>query len=118
MKLLLDSCVWGGAAEELANAGHEVVYAGLWTEDPGDEQILATAHSEHRVLVTLDKDFGELAIVRAQPHCGIVRLVGIPSRQQASVCQKVLERYAELLGNGAIVTAEPTRLRVRSPDVD
>ena len=35
--------------------------------DPGDEP----AHEGSRVLVTLDKDFGELAIVYAKPHCGI-----------------------------------------------
>jgi hypothetical protein len=32
--------------------------------------ILGRAHREGRVLVTLDKDFGELAVVRRQPHPG------------------------------------------------
>ena len=57
MKVLLDSCVWGGAADALRKAGHDVVWAGDWDEDPGDEVILATAHLECRVMVTLDKDF-------------------------------------------------------------
>ena len=61
MKVLLDTCVWGGARGELAGAGHDVVWSGDWPEDPGDEEILATAFREGRVLVTLDKDFGELA---------------------------------------------------------
>jgi hypothetical protein len=30
MKLLLDSCVWGGALAELQAAGHDVVWAGQW----------------------------------------------------------------------------------------
>jgi predicted nuclease of predicted toxin-antitoxin system len=34
-------------------------------------------HAESRVLVTLDKDFGELAIMKGAPHAGIIRLVGI-----------------------------------------
>jgi hypothetical protein len=46
-------------------AGHDVIWAGDWSDDPGDEAILARASEERRVLVTLDKDFGELAIVRA-----------------------------------------------------
>ncbi|MFW6147662.1 MAG: DUF5615 family PIN-like protein [Thermodesulfobacteriota bacterium] len=33
-----------------------------WPEDPGDEEILARAHNKECILVTLDKDFGELAI--------------------------------------------------------
>jgi hypothetical protein len=75
MKLLLDTCVWGKAADELRAAGHDVVWAGAWPQDPGDEEILKLAHSEGRVLVALDKDFGELVIVhgrtqRNHPHRG------------------------------------------------
>ena len=28
MKILLDTCVWGGTTEEVANEGHDVVWAG------------------------------------------------------------------------------------------
>ena len=75
MKLLLDSCVWGGAAGRLRAAGHDVAWSGDWPADPGDEEVLARALAEGRVLVTLDKDFGELAVVRELPHAGILRLV-------------------------------------------
>jgi len=74
VKLLLDTCVWGGARESLEEAGHDVVWAGNWSEDPGDEELLGIADREGRILVTLDKDFGELAIVRGISHCGILRL--------------------------------------------
>jgi len=62
MRLLLDTCAWGGARTVLRNAGHDVVWSGDWDNDPGDEAILALAYQEQRVLVTLDKDFGELAL--------------------------------------------------------
>jgi predicted nuclease of predicted toxin-antitoxin system len=116
VNILLDSCVWGGARAELAATGHDVVWTGDWLEDPGDEESLARAHAESRLLVTLDKDFGELAIVRGTPHCGILRLVNISARQQAAVCLHVLEQYGKELQAGAIVTAEPSRLRLRPPD--
>lgn len=64
MKLLLDTCVWGKAKEILEEAGHDVIWAGEWTHDPGDEEILNIAIKDVRILVTLDKDFGELAILR------------------------------------------------------
>jgi predicted nuclease of predicted toxin-antitoxin system len=115
MKTLLDSCVWGRARDELVAAGHDVVWSGDWPTDPGDEEILAIANEQRRVLVTLDKDFGELAVLRGQPDCGILRLVGISARQQAAVCREVLARHAAELASGAIITAEPGRLRVRSP---
>jgi predicted nuclease of predicted toxin-antitoxin system len=116
MKLLLDTCVWGGARGEIETAGHDVVWAGDWPADPGDEEILAHAYKEGRILVTLDKDFGELAIVYSAPHCGILRLVDIGARQQASVCLHVLMAHGEELQSGAIVTADAGRLRIRPPD--
>jgi predicted nuclease of predicted toxin-antitoxin system len=97
----------------LAKAGHDVVWAGDWEEDPGDEEILARADSDRRILVTLDKDFGELAIVRDLPHHGILRLVGFSARHQAEVCLRALELYGKELLGGAVVTAEPGRFRVR-----
>jgi predicted nuclease of predicted toxin-antitoxin system len=113
LKLLLDACVWGGARPELEGAGCDVVWAGEWEEDPGDVEILAHAHQAGRVLVTLDKDFGEIAVVHGAPHAGIIRLVGFPARAQGRVCLQVLERYREALGAGGIATVEPGRVRLR-----
>lgn len=118
MKLLLDSCVWGGAVGRLRAAGHDVIWSGDWPADPGDEEILARALAEGRVLVTLDKDFGELAIVFDLPHAGILRLVGLSARQQAEVMLKVLEAHGDDLAAGAIITAEAGRLRLRLPSAD
>ena len=116
MKLLLDACVWGGAKTALATFGHDVTWAGDRPDDPGDEALLSAANAEERVLVTLDKDFGELAVVRGQPHRGIIRLVGISARRQARTCQDVLMRYGNDLQEGALITAEPSRFRVRMPE--
>ena len=63
----LDSCVWGGARKTLEDAGHDVVWSGDWKQDPGDSEILEIAHREGRILVTLDKDFGELVLVYRIP---------------------------------------------------
>ena len=108
--------MWGGGVPALTEAAHDVVWAGDWSEDPGDAEILALAHAEGRVLVTLDKDFGELAVLHRQPHSDILRLVNWPARQQAQVCLRVLDRYSDDLQGGAIVTAEPGRIRIRSSD--
>lgn len=118
MKLLLDSCVWGGAVERLRAAGHDVAWSGDWPADPGDEEILARAFAERRVLVTLDKDFGELAILRGLPHAGILRLVGLSVLQHAEVTLQVIGTHGADLAAGAIVTAEAGRLRLRLPGND
>jgi predicted nuclease of predicted toxin-antitoxin system len=69
-----------------------------------------------RVLITLDKDFGELAIVRGMPLSGILRLVGVSAIQQAAVCLNVIAQHGLELEKGAIITVEPGRLRVRPPE--
>jgi len=46
VRVLLDTCVWGGARKTLEDAGHDVVWAGDWATDPGDEEILSYAHRE------------------------------------------------------------------------
>ena len=116
MKLLLDTCVSRSAQVELKSAGHDVLQTGESASDPGDEEILAQAHREKRILVTLDKDFGELAIVRGHGHSGIVRLVGVSAKRQGPICRTIVEQYGEQLATGAIVTVEPGRVRVRSPN--
>jgi predicted nuclease of predicted toxin-antitoxin system len=116
MRILLDSCVWGGARKQLSAGGHDVVAVADWNGDPGDLEILDQAHREQRILVTLDKDFGELAIVQGMPHSGIVRLVDISAAQQAMACLHVLSLYGEDLIKGAIVTADSKRLRIRPPE--
>ncbi len=113
MNILLDTCVWGGVRLELKNAGHDVVWAGDWDQDPGDEDILALAYREKRILVTLDKDFGELVMVRGLPHSGIVRLVNISAKKQASYCLYVLNTYTVELASGALIEVERDRIRIR-----
>jgi len=69
------------------------------------EEILAKLHE--------GEDFGELAIVRGKSHAGILRLVNFSARRQATVCARVIARYGKELQAGAIVTAEPGKVRIR-----
>jgi predicted nuclease of predicted toxin-antitoxin system len=113
VKLLLDSCVWGKATYELRAAGHDVDWAGNWPQDLGDDAILARAHAEERILVTLDKNFGELAILHGRAHHGILRRVNFSARQQAAACLAVLAAHGDDPLSGAIITAEPGRMCIR-----
>lgn len=66
-----------------------------------------------QVLVTLDKDFGELAIAFGAVHAGIIRLVDFRYLEQAPVCARAIAEYGSELARGAIVTVERGRTRVR-----
>ncbi len=113
MRVLIDSCIAGSVASALVTAGHQVECVADWPADPGDRAVLAHAHNAGQVVLTLDKDFGELVVVRGQAHSGIVRLVGFTTAQQATASVAVLSHYADELSRGALVTAEPGRTRVR-----
>lgn len=113
MKVLLDTCLSESARDQVRAAGHDVIWTGDWPKDPGDDELLASAVREARVLVTLDKDFGQLAVVRARRHAGIIRLVDFPSQAQGSTVVLALAKYERDLLAGALITIEPWRVRVR-----
>lgn len=116
MKVLLDACVWRGALEQIRAAGHDVLWVGEWDKDPGDEAILKYANTDSRIVVTIDKDFGELAVLRGMSHHGIVRKVNFSARQHGDVCLAALSAHGDVLLTGAIITAEPGRMRIRLPE--
>jgi predicted nuclease of predicted toxin-antitoxin system len=98
----------------LVAAGHEVSWVGHWPEgDPGDALVLDFAIANSNVLITLDRDFGELAVLRGTAHSGIIRIVDVRVKEQAARCIEVLAGHGPELLAGAIVTVEPGRTRVR-----
>jgi predicted nuclease of predicted toxin-antitoxin system len=113
LPILLDTCVWGGVLPILIELGYDAVWSGTWPQDPGDSAILAVAHSQGRILITLDKDFGELAIVKGLTHSGMIRLTGFRAGQMARAIHHVVSTYHQELISGAIITADPDRVRIR-----
>jgi predicted nuclease of predicted toxin-antitoxin system len=118
LKLPLDTCVSPRTRDTLAAQGHDVVWTGDWNADPGDRAIMEAALREGRILFTLDKDFGALAVAFGQPHCGIVRLVDLDPALQAAACGHVLARHAQELLGGAIATVTKERVRLRPASAD
>ena len=80
----------------------------------GDPAILARAQTEGSVLVTCDKDFGELAIHSRLPaECGVVllRLAGRdPARDNARAIEAITSRTTWA---GSFVVVEDDRVRTR-----
>jgi len=64
------------------------------------------------VLVTIDTDFGELAVVKGQLHCGIIRIDGPRAHEYAPAVQDALSEYAAELDAGGIVVCEVGRMRL------
>lgn len=115
MKVLLDSCIWGGAKRDLDAAGFDMVWVGDFLKDPGDETIMQFSCEQSRVIATQDKDFGELAIFRGVPLFGIIRLVNFSATQHGSVSIRILNLYKQEVIQKAIITVDNNKVRVRLP---
>ena len=77
------------------------------------QTVLASAQQEGRIVVTEDKDFGELIVVRRRPHSGIIRFLELPIAEQAVAMQEVLTYYEADLKSGAMIVVTRGRIRVR-----
>ena len=64
MKFLVDRCAGRRLENWLREPGHDVVESSERGADPGDLTLLQWAAAEKRILVTLDKDFGQIVFTR------------------------------------------------------
>jgi predicted nuclease of predicted toxin-antitoxin system len=115
MRLLLDSCLSWLIASELRLDGHDVGSVAEWDRDPGDAQIMAIAAAESRVIITNDKGFGALAVLRRMRHAGMIRFKRTPPEEHLPLCRKAIALHEKELLAGAIVVVSPQRIRVRMP---
>ncbi|MGB7157719.1 MAG: DUF5615 family PIN-like protein [Tepidisphaeraceae bacterium] len=60
LRLLANENIPAAAVSELRSRGHDVLWARSGLPGASDEVVLARALAEQRVLITFDKDFGEL----------------------------------------------------------
>jgi predicted nuclease of predicted toxin-antitoxin system len=81
-----------------------------------DEVVLDLANQAGALLLTADKDFGELIFRQRHVSSGVmlIRLAGLTPQQKAEVVVTAVNRYAEELLNGfSVVTSKAVRIRRR-----
>lgn len=79
-----------------------------------DEKILHLAFNQKRILITLDKDFGELVFRTGQLHSGVIlcRLHGLTIEQKCKLVEDTVLKYgAELID--AFTVIHPKSIRIR-----
>jgi predicted nuclease of predicted toxin-antitoxin system len=98
----------------LVEEGHDAVWVPeVYEQDPGDQAVIRHAFESKRVLLTADKDFGELIFLHGSQHTGVIRLEPMRPDTQLSVVRTVLNQYTAHLLRGAILTVSTTRVRIR-----
>jgi predicted nuclease of predicted toxin-antitoxin system len=73
----------------LRNAGHDVLWIRESSPGSSDDAVLTRAHVENRVLITFDKDFGELVFRRGAKTAPGIVLFRIPQPSATAVAARV-----------------------------
>lgn len=108
MKFLVDECTGPKVAQWLIDQGHNVF--SVYHQSPGasDQDILVRALKEERILITNDRDFGELIFRHHAGHCGVIflRLSDETTRNKITVLEQFFLSYTANLEKSFIVLSE------------
>ena len=121
MRFLVDEALQDEVAHRLAEAGHDTSHIRLLgLAGHTDDDVMALAVAEDRVLVTTDTDFGTiLALTGAEaPNVLLLRGVGDSVPERVTAILDVLPRVEQELSEGAVVVVEEDRYRVRYLPID
>jgi len=109
-----DECCDAALVGALRDDGHDVLYAVESLRGVTDDEVLHQAFSERRVLLTEDKDFGELVYRLRRPALGIVLLRFDVADRALKIprLRRLLEQEARRLSSSFIVL-EVDKVRIR-----
>jgi predicted nuclease of predicted toxin-antitoxin system len=114
VNLVADENVDAAIVAALRGVGHAVAYVRELEPGIDDERVLLLAESQGALLLTSDKDFGELVFRQRLLHSGVIlfRLAGLPSEVKGKILVSVLQTHASELP-GAFTVIRPRSVRIR-----
>ena len=116
MRLLCDANVGSIIARAMSQAGHDVVRAIEVTPDAEDVEVLAFAVTEQRVLVTCDRDFGELIFLHRADQPPAIIYIRFEPAEVADILPRLMPLldFTRLEGHMTVIGVEHDR-HVRFP---
>ena len=114
MRLLADENLPGRLVAALRSLGLDVKWVRTVAPGIDDLAVLALASRDRRILITFDKDFGEIAATSSLPAASGVILLRLPldrSPDHANRLAALIASRADWLGHFAVI--EPGRVRLR-----
>ncbi|WP_143307814.1 DUF5615 family PIN-like protein [Chitinophaga vietnamensis] len=114
MKFLADEGVDRPIVTLLRQSGFEVQYILELCPGADDDTVLDMANQTSSILITQDKDFGELVFRLKKLHSGIVliRLGNAPSLIQAEIVNHVIQQHQSKISQ-AFTVIQPKTVRIR-----
>lgn len=115
MKFLVDECVGRGIVEWLQTHGYNAVSILEFSPGVSDDAVLHKALHENRILITMDKDFGDIIFRNNSDHCGIIllRLSNWQLKHKIACLENVFTRHLNEIENNFIVITEQSVRIVR-----
>jgi predicted nuclease of predicted toxin-antitoxin system len=116
VRLLADEGIDAAIVAHLRAHGHDVVYVAELSPGITDDAVLELSRTDQRVLMTSDKDFGELVFRLRRALVGVllVRLAGLPSQSKAADVARVVDEHGDEMA-GAFTVLSPGLVRIRRP---
>lgn len=114
MNLLADESVDRQIVERLRRDGHHVPFVAEMEPGITDDLVLTRANQEGAMLLTADKDFGELVFRQRRISLGVIlaRLFGLSPERKADIVANAIRKHSrELPHTFAVIT--PTSVRIR-----
>jgi predicted nuclease of predicted toxin-antitoxin system len=114
MRFLANENITATVIQELRERGHDVLSAKESMRSEQDDVILTRAQSQDRILITHDKDFGELAFRAKLPASSSVilfRLAGSDPDTDNRRILEALENRTDWPGHFSVVTDDRIRMR-------
>lgn len=114
MNFLADEGIDRQIVEHLREEGHVIKYVAEMETGISDNAVFELANKEGLVLLTADKDFGELVFRLQQVSKGVVliRLAGLYPAKKAEIVVSIINRHAqELVEAFSVIT--PAGIRIR-----
>ena len=125
MKLVADESVDGPIVERLRRDGHSVESIAERSPGVDDQQVLNLSVGSRAVLLTADRDFGEMVIRHGLASAGVVlvRLSGLSAEQKAETVAVAIAAHGDaLLDSFAVISPGTVRVRQgamrREPEPD
>lgn len=116
MRFVVDESTGAAVAEFLRSQGHDVSTVAEVTPQAEDTAILKQAVSEKRIVVTNDKDFGDLVFRSGELHAGIIllRLRDESATNRVAVVKNLLDKHAAEIAENFVVASDAL-VRIRRP---
>jgi predicted nuclease of predicted toxin-antitoxin system len=114
LKFLADECCDTGLVASLREDGHDVLYILEKKTGVPDDEVLLDAYNERRILLTEDKDFGELVYRLKKPTRGIVLIrIEVKERHRKwTRLKKLIDDHGDRLpGHFVVIDIKTFRFR-------